>query len=62
MFLLWFSTRSIVDAILDAVIESPHESEVIEFKDRKNLNKDEMSEYFSAFSNEASSKVSNTPG
>ncbi|MBR7153031.1 MAG: putative DNA binding domain-containing protein [Candidatus Methanomethylophilaceae archaeon] len=45
--------RSIVDAILDAVIDSPHESEVIEFKDRKNLNKDEMGEYFSALSNEA---------
>ena len=42
--------RSIVDAILDTVIDSPHESEVIEFKDRKNLNKDEMGEYFSALS------------
>jgi ATP-dependent DNA helicase RecG len=38
---------------------SAHESEVIEFKDRKTLKKDEMGEYFSALSNEANLKNRN---
>lgn len=41
------------DAILDMILQSPHENEVLEFKDRRTLNKDEMGQYFSALSNEA---------
>ncbi|MBE6528848.1 MAG: transcriptional regulator [Thermoplasmata archaeon] len=47
---------NIVDEILEKVRGSPHENEVVEFKDRKTLNKDEMGEYFSALSNEANLK------
>ena len=42
-----------VDEILGKVLNSPHETEVVEFKDRKTLSKDEMGRYFSALSNEA---------
>lgn len=42
-----------VDEILKEVLDSPHETEVIEFKNRKTLSKDEMGQYFSALSNEA---------
>lgn len=41
------------DTILNVILQSPHENEVLEFKDRKTLNKDEMGQYFSALSNEA---------
>lgn len=45
--------NSAVDEILKKVSDSPHENEVIEFKDRKTLSKDDMGQYFSALSNEA---------
>jgi len=45
-----------VDAILKKIMGSAHENEVIEFKDRKNLSKDELGKYFSALSNEANLK------
>lgn len=41
------------DEILDQILKSPHETEVVEFKDRKILSKDDMGKYFSALSNEA---------
>ncbi len=41
------------DEVLQRFISDPHENEVVEFKDRKTLNKDEMGKYFSALSNEA---------
>lgn len=48
--------KDIVDEVLNRVRSSPHETEVVEFKDRKTLSKDEMGEYFSALSNEANLK------
>ena len=45
--------RDKADEILRKVVSAPHEDEVIEFKDRRTLNKDEMGVYFSALSNEA---------
>ena len=50
------SMKDIVDDVLDRIRNSPHETEVVEFKDRKTLSKDEMGEYFSALSNEANLK------
>lgn len=44
------------DAVVRSIIESAHENEVIEFKDRKTLNKDDIGAYFSALSNEANLK------
>lgn len=48
--------KDIADEVLDRIRSSPHETEVVEFKDRKNLSKDEMGKYFSALSNEANLK------
>lgn len=45
--------RESVDSVLKRIISDAHESEVIEFKDRKTLSKDEVGKYFSALSNEA---------
>ena len=44
------------DEVLSRLLHNPHETEVVEFKDRKTLNKDEMGRYFSALSNEANLK------
>lgn len=41
------------DSVLLKIVTNAHESEILEFKDRKNLDKDEMGKYFSALSNEA---------
>ena len=45
-----------VDSLLKKIMTDAHESEIIEFKDRKNLDKDDMGRYFSALSNEANLK------
>lgn len=45
--------RESVDSVLKRIISDAHESEIIEFKDRKTLSKDEVGKYFSALSNEA---------
>ncbi len=45
--------RESVDSVLTRIISDAHESEIIEFKDRKTLSKDEVGKYFSALSNEA---------
>lgn len=45
-------TRTPEDILLE-LLNAPSESEVLEFKDRKNISDDDMGEYFSALSNEA---------
>ncbi len=42
-----------VDSVLKKIMVDAHEGEVIEFKDRRTLGKDEVGRYFSALSNEA---------
>ncbi|MDC7951000.1 putative DNA binding domain-containing protein [Methanomassiliicoccaceae archaeon COG_1] len=44
------------DRILEAILDLAYESEVVEFKDRKTLDKDFVGKYFSALSNEANLK------
>lgn len=46
-----------VDTVLWRILNFAHENEVIEFKDRKTLNKNEVGAYFSALSNEANLKM-----
>jgi len=48
--------RDDVYGILERFRNSPHENEIVESKDRKSLNKDDMGRYFSALSNEANLK------
>ena len=45
--------RDTADGILRKAVSAPHEDEVMEFKDRRTLSKDDMGMYFSALSNEA---------
>ena len=44
------------DSVLKSIMSDAHESEIIEFKDRRNLDKDDMGRYYSALSNEANLK------
>lgn len=52
----YVSMKESADEVLSILIRCPHESEVVEFKDRKTIDKDEMGRYFSALSNEANLK------
>ena len=45
--------RKDADSIMEHILQSAHESEIIEFKDRKTLGRDDIGRYFSALSNEA---------
>lgn len=45
--------RESVDSVLRNILADAHEDEIIEFKDRKTLGKDDVGKYFSALSNEA---------
>ncbi len=49
----------VVNTVLNSILKDAHESEIIEFKDRKNLDKDDMGRYFSALSNEANLRGEN---
>ena len=45
--------ESDADSLINVILGKAQESETIEFKDRKTLNKDDIGKYFSALSNEA---------
>ena len=45
--------RGSVDSVLKRIMADAHEDEIIEFKDRRTLGKDDVGKYFSALSNEA---------
>jgi len=54
--------KDIADEVLDRIRSSPHETEVVEFKDRKNLSKDEMASISQHYLTRLISKEHHMPG